>query len=283
MSVHLRLRSGLATDCIHDVQNLDYDYIKPENVRSCIPLFAIAFAIAGVATVSSETEPTAQELMAKVLDQTRGLSSYSELTMIINRPDWKRTSSFSVWTRGREDALIRFTAPARDAGFSTLKKGERMWTYSPKIQRTVRLPKSMMSQEWAGSDFSYNDLARSDDLLNEYSLQLTHVEQTDDGAIYTIEATPNENAAIVWGKEVVVLREDFVLLRHSYYDQEMILVKWLETLEIEEFDGRTIPKRMRIRKSEEEESWTEIVYETADFDIDIEESKFTLFALRGSE
>lgn len=283
MSIHLRLRRCFATDCIHDVQNLDYDYIEPENVRSCISLFAIAFAIAGVATVSSETEPTAQELMAKVLDQTRGLSSYSELTMIINRPDWKRTSSFSVWTRGREDALIRFTAPARDAGFSTLKKGERMWTYSPKIQRTVRLPKSMMSQEWAGSDFSYNDLARSDDLLNEYSLQLTHVEQTDDGAIYTIEATPNENAAIVWGKEVVVLREDFVLLRHSYYDQEMILVKWLETLEIEEFDGRTIPKRMRIRKSEEEESWTEIVYETADFDIDIEESKFTLFALRGSD
>lgn len=278
------LRVVYATYHKLDVQNLGYCRVELEFlVRRLATVAILALAISGVLQANSDVELTADELMAKVLDQTRGLSSYSELTMTINRPDWKRTSSFSVWTRGREDALIRFTAPARDAGFSTLKKGERMWTYSPKIQRTVRLPKSMMSQDWAGSDFSYNDLARSDDLLNEYTLRLANVDQSDDGTIYTIEAIPKENAPVVWGKEVVVLRDDFVLLRHSYYDQEMVLVKWLETLEIDEFDGRTIPKRMRIRKSEEEDSWTEVSYEKADFDIEIDESMFTLFALRGSE
>ncbi len=247
-----------------------------------IALFAVV-SISGKPLVANQSDLTAEELVARVLDQTRGLSSYSELTMTIHRPDWQRTSSFSVWTQGREDALIRFTAPARDAGLATLRKGERMWTYSPKIQRTVRLPKSMMSQDWAGSDFSYNDLARSDDLLSQYSLSLEEIDKTDDGTIYTIEAVPKENAAIVWGKEVLELRDDFVLLKHSYFDQEMVLVKWLETLEIEEFDGRTIPKRMRITKNESHDRWTEIVYEEADFDIDIPDSKFTLFALRDSD
>ena len=247
-----------------------------------IVLFSV-FSLSTEPLVANESNLTADELVARVLDQTRGLSSYSELTMTIHRPDWQRTSSFSVWTQGREDALIRFTAPARDAGLATLRKGERMWTYSPKIQRTVRLPKSMMSQDWAGSDFSYNDLARSDDLLNQYLLSLTEIEQTADGTVYTIEAVPKENAAIVWGKEVLVLRDDFVLLKHSYFDQEMVLVKWLETLEIEEFDGRTIPKRMRITKSEAQDHWTEIVYDEADFDIEIPDSKFTLFALRDSD
>lgn len=252
-------------------------------MKGIVPIALLAVvSLSGASIVANEFDLTAEELVARVLDQTRGLSSYSELTMTIHRPDWQRTSSFSVWTQGREDALIRFTAPARDAGLATLRKGERMWTYSPKIQRTVRLPKSMMSQDWAGSDFSYNDLARSDDLLNQYSLSLTEVDETDDGTVYTIEAVPKENAAIVWGKEVLELRDDFVLLKHSYFDQEMVLVKWLETLEIEDFDGRTIPKRMRITKSEAHDRWTEIIYEEADFDIEIPDSKFTLFALRDS-
>lgn len=252
-------------------------------MKGIVPIALVAVvSLSGELLVANESDLTAEELVARVLDQTRGLSSYSELTMTIHRPDWQRTSSFSVWTQGREDALIRFTAPARDAGLATLRKGERMWTYSPKIQRTVRLPKSMMSQDWAGSDFSYNDLARSDDLLNQYSLSLTEIEETDGGTIYTIEAVPKENAAIVWGKEVLELRDDFVLLKHSYFDQEMVLVKWLETLEIEEFDGRTIPKRMRITKNESLDRWTEIIYEEADFDIEIPDSKFTLFALRDS-
>ncbi len=226
---------------------------------------------------------TADELLAKALDQTRGLSSYSEMTMVINRPDWRRTSSFSVWTRGREDALIRFTEPARDAGLATLKKGDRMWTYSPKIQRAVRLPRSMMSQDWAGSDFSYNDLARSDELLKQYQLELVSTEESPEGTTYMIEAVPNENAAVVWGKEVITLRDDFIVLKHSYFDQDMVLVKWIETLEVAEFDGRNVPKRMRVQKVEDEESWTEIEYETASFDIEIPDSKFTLFSLRGSD
>lgn len=262
-----------------EIVRMDLDIVK----RIVPVVFALVALTASTTLCSSETKLTANDLIANVLDQTRGLSSYSELTMTINRPEWKRTSSFLVWTRGREDALIRFTAPARDAGFATLKKGNRMWTYSPKIQRTVRLPRSMMSQEWAGSDFSYNDLARSDELLNEYVLEITKEEETEHGTVYTIEATPTENAAVVWGKEVLDLREDFVLLRHSYFDQDMVLVKWLETLEIGEFDGRTIPKRMRISKTADENSWTEVEYKTADFDIEIDDSKFTLFALRGSD
>ena len=233
-------------------------------------------------SIRGTDESTAEELIAKVLDQTRGLTSFAELTMTINRPEWQRTSTFVVWTKGRQDALIRFTAPPRNVGLATLRRGDRMWTYSPKIQRTVRLPKSMMSQDWAGSDFSYNDLARSDELLNDYQLSITDIEESQSGKIYTVEALPKENAAIVWGKEEIQLREDFVLLKHSFFDQDHVLVKWIETIEIAEFDDREIPSRMRVQKVEDEDSWTEIEYVQAEFDIDIDDSKFTLFELRAN-
>ena len=246
-------------------------------------LVALSLLIMSYVLVHADTSPiTAQELVGKVLDQTRGLTSYSELNMTVNRPEWTRTTSFTVWTRGREDALIRFTAPARDVGNATLKKGDQMWTFSPKIKRTVRLPRSMMSQGWAGSDLSYNDLARSDTLLQHYKLAITQEQTEDSHTIYTIEAIPQKNAPVVWGKEILKLRDDYILLKHSFYDQDMKLVKWIETLDIATFDGRPIPKKIKMQNTDNENKWTEVEYTHAEFDVALDDDKFTLFSLRES-
>jgi hypothetical protein len=75
---------------------------------------------------AADPTPSAAELIAGVIDLTRGTTSYAEFAMVIHRSDWERTSKLSAWTRGREDALIRFTAPPKDAGNATLKQGEKM-------------------------------------------------------------------------------------------------------------------------------------------------------------
>ena len=257
------------------------------SIKFLVSGFSWLVVFSGLATnyslVHADSEPiTAAELVEKVLDQTRGLTSYSELTMTVNRPEWNRTSSFSVWTRGREDALIRFTAPPRDVGNATLKKGDQMWTFSPKVKRTVRLPKSMMSQGWAGSDFSYNDLSRSDALLQHYELAIVQEQYEDDHTVYTIDAVPTENAPVVWGKEVLKLRDDYVLLEHAFYDQDLKLVKWIETKQISMFDGRPIPQKLRMKNTEDDEKWTEIEYTHFEFNVELKDNKFTLFSLRDS-
>ena len=201
--------------------------------------------------------------------------------MTVNRPQWRRTSSFVVWTRGREDALIRFTSPPKDAGNATLKVGESMWTYSPKIRRSVRLPKSMMSQEWAGSDFSYNDLARSDKLFVYYDHRIVAIHEDNGLTTYTIDSFPKENAPVVWGKERVVFRSDNVVLEQTFFDQEMQPVKSMKSFEIQEMGGRMLAKRMRMSKIEDPTSWTEVSYGAVEFDIAIDDRQFTQFALRG--
>ena len=226
---------------------------------------------------------TADELIAGLIEQTRGQSSISEMVMTIKRPEWQRTLEFSVWTRGREDALIRFTAPAKDAGNATLKVGDVMWTFSPKIRRSVRLPKSMMSQEWAGSDFSYNDLARSDKLLLYYEHQITSEEEGADGSVvYTIDSTPKPNAPVVWGMERVKMFGDGVLLEQHFFDQEMNVVKSLEGFDIQDFSGRKITSRMRMTTVAETNSWTEVAYKSLEFGVDVDDRLFTQFGLRGA-
>jgi hypothetical protein len=41
----------------------------------------------------------------------------------VHRPDWERHVEMRAWTQGDGDALVRFVAPAKDAGNATLKLG----------------------------------------------------------------------------------------------------------------------------------------------------------------
>jgi len=238
--------------------------------------------LAGSATAAEPVaaEQRARDIVAAAIDLTRGTTSYCELTMVIHRPDWERRSALVAWTRGRDDALIRFTEPARDAGNATLKDGPKMWTFTPKLNRVIRLPYSMMAQDWAGSDFSYNDLSRTDILLTDYHLELIGEETVDGHVVYTIRATPHDNAPVVWGREELVLRDDYVLQRQTFFDQAMVPLKRLEALAIGELGGRTFATSMRMVSLDKPDHYTEMTYEKALFDIPLDDGLFTVFALK---
>ena len=231
--------------------------------------------------VAPTGEVTALSLIEGALDLTRGVTSYTRLAMTVHRPDWERNLELEAWTRGREDALIRFTAPPKDAGVATLKRGEQMWTYAPALRREIRLPESRMSQSWADSDFSYNDLSRTDHYLRHYDFEISATDERDGHIVYTLELTPHEDAPVVWGKEVMVMRDDYVMLSQTYYDQGLKPLKAMRTVEVGQLGGRTIPVVMRMGELEREDSWTELRYLSADFDAQVEDSMFTSFALRG--
>ena len=139
--------------------------------------------------------------------------------MVIHRPDWERTSKLVAWTRGREDALIRFTAPTKDAGNATLKQGEKMWTFTPKLNRVIRLPFSMMSQGGPARTFRTATCRAPTNCCIEYELYLVATEKRDGHQVYTVDAIPHDDAPVVWGKEQIVLRDDYVLLGQTFFDQ----------------------------------------------------------------
>jgi outer membrane lipoprotein-sorting protein len=252
-------------------------HVTPALGKRLLPVVVLFGALC---VAAAEAPPTARDLIAGVVDLTRGHTSYAELAMVIHRPDWERSTRLVAWTRGREDALIRFIAPPKDAGNATLKQGDKMWTFTPKLNRVIRLPYSMMSQGWAGSDFSYSDLSRSDQLLHQYDLSLVATGQQDGHAVYTIDAIPHDTAPVVWGKEQIVLRDDFVLLAQIFFDQSMTPLKRLETAEIRTLGGRTFGTRMRMQRLDKPGQWTEIVYEHATFDTPFDDGLFTVFALQ---
>ncbi len=230
--------------------------------------------------LNAEEPRDAKELVRAAMDHWRGINSYSEMTLTIHRPDWERSMSMRAWSEGDKLSLVRVTAPKKDAGNGTLLKDNDMWSYSPKINRIIKIPSSMMNQGWMGSDFSNKDISKSTDILDQYDHSLTSRAQEYGHTVYTIEAVPHEDAAIVWGKEVLKIRDDFVLLEEQFWDQDGELIKVMRASDVTEMGGRSVARVLRMGKLETPDEWTEITVSTIEFDLELPSGVFTLSNLR---
>ncbi len=244
------------------------------------PSVALMFLLLSLAAAADTGSRDARDIVRDALNHWRGTSSQGAMTMTIHRPDWERSMSMESWTQGEKRSLVRVTAPRKDRGNGTLMDGNKMWSYSPKINRVIKVPSSMMSQSWMGSDFSNKDISRTDDIVEQYDHTLLSESEIDGHIVYEVQSVPHEDAAVVWGKEVLVVRSDNVLIEHRFYDQDGELVKALHTLEIGDMGGRTVAVRQRMEKVAAPGAWTEIIVDSVEFDVDLSDNIFTLSNLR---
>ena len=228
----------------------------------------------------SFAELTARDIIENAMDHWRGQNSYGEMEMIIKRPDWERKMGMRSWTEGSKHSLVRVTAPAKDAGNGTLLSDGNMWTYTPKINRVVKVPSSMMGQSWMGSDLSNKDIAKSTDVIDQYDHTLIDTQEVDGHTVYTVQSIPHEDAAVVWGKEVFSIRDDFVMLEQQFWDQDGELVKTFKASEIKEMGGRMVATVMRMQEVDKPDQYTEMRVIDNQFDIDLPSNIFTLSNLR---
>ena len=224
--------------------------------------------------------PDAKDIIRKAMDHYRGLTSFSEMTMTIQRPDWSRSMTMLAWTEGDKQTLVRVTAPRKDVGNGTLSVDGNMWTFTPKINRVIKIPSSMMSQNWMGSDFSNKDISKNTDIIDQYDHRLLEQREHEGHVVYVIESIPHEEAAVVWGREVLAVRDDWVLLEQQFWDQDDLLVKTLKALEIAEMSGRTVASVIRMSREGQADEWTELRTAAVEFDIELPDNLFTLSNLR---
>ena len=95
-----------------------------------------------------------------------------------------------------------------------------------------------------------------------------------------LEAIPREDAPVVWGKEVVHIRDDYVMLEHQFWDQEGVLVKRMKSTEVREVGGRTVATIMRMGKVDKPDEWTQVEVIDIQFEIELPANVFTLSNLR---
>jgi outer membrane lipoprotein-sorting protein len=209
-------------------------------------------------------------------EKMRGESSIGEMEMKIVRPTWERTISFKSWTMGTEFSLTLVTAPAKEEGKTFLKRETELWQYDPTINRMIKLPPSMMSQGWMGSDFSNDDIVKDSSLVKDYNHSILANETIDGLDTWKIELSPKPDAAVVWGKIIMwIEKTDHLQLKKEYYDEDDYLIKTETGSMVKIMDGRRIPTRFTIVPADEPGNETIMTIEEIDFNVNIQKSFFS--------
>lgn len=218
----------------------------------------------------------ASEIIKKSEDKLRGSNSKGEMTMTIERPSWSREISMKTWNRGTENTMIFITGPARDKGTVFLKKDKEIYNWIPNIERTVKLPPSMMMQSWMGSDFTNDDLVQESSLEKDYTHKLAGEATIDGHPCWKIILTPKPEAAVVWGKIIdYISKDEYLQLRSEFYDEDEELVNVMEGKDIKNLGGRILPSKLIMTPVNEENQRTILTYQSLEFDVDIPEGFFT--------
>ena len=219
----------------------------------------------------------ASEIIKKVDQKMRGNSSSTNMTMKIVRPDWSREISMKGWSLGNDFSLILITAPARDQGTGFLKRDRELWNWQPTIDRVIKLPPSMMTQSWMGSDFTNDDLVKESSIVNDYDHFIRGDTTITARDAWKIELIPKEGAPVVWGRILIyVSKADYIELLIKYYDEDNFLINTMILSDIREMGGRVIPARLDMIPAENPEHRTLIQYNDIQFDIGISEDFFSI-------
>ena len=146
----------------------------------------------------------------------------------------------------------------------------------PSIERTIKLPPSMMMQSWMGTDFTNDDLVRESSTLNDYEQKIVGDSTILGRECYKIQLDPKPDAPVVWGKLMIfICKKDFIQLRSEMYDEDGFLINIMNSMDIKEMGGKLVASKMEMIPVEEPGNKTMMEFTAMEFDVPIEESFFT--------
>jgi outer membrane lipoprotein-sorting protein len=236
-------------------------------------------ALATPARAAAPIESNGKAVVERAELALWGKTFQAGFDMTIATPTWARTLSLLVTMDRPGKSFLRVAAPAKDAGIASLRIGTEMWNYIPAIERTVKIPPSLMLQPWLGSDFTNDDLVKESSLVEDYTHKVIEVPKADGSGRYVIEALPKPQAAVVWGKILYATRADFVPLSQEYFDERGRLVRTLAYSEIQPLGGRDVPTRWEMKPADKPGKSTTIVLKKVTYDQPLDAALFSLRSL----
>lgn len=232
-------------------------------------------------TPEASTPLSAKEIVDKVDRMLRGDSSVGTLQMSVVTQHWKRAMLLSIWSHGTEKVLIKVLKPEKEEGTATLKVGSDIWNYLPKIDRTIRIPTSMMMASWLGSHFTNDDLVKESRLIRDYDIQTSYEGEREGVEVYEFTLTPFPQAPVVWGQILYQVRKrDFMPTSAKFYGEDGRLKRTLIFSNYGKMGGRLVPTEMKMMPEDKPGEYTHIRYLDLKFDVPMARQTFSLSFLR---
>ncbi|MEH6557975.1 MAG: outer membrane lipoprotein-sorting protein [Oceanicoccus sp.] len=238
---------------------------------------SMCLATEGILNQDAANEEKAKKLIQQVDDMYRSAASRATMTMRVQTPNYQRSMTMESYTIGEEKMLIRILAPKKERGISTLKLDKEMWNFFPKINKTIKVPPSMMMGSWMGSDFTNDDLVKETSLTDDYALSLD-----ESSEIYTITLTPRYQTVTVWDKIIIKIdKEKHTPIEQAFYDEKNRKVRIMSYREPKQFGSVILPSVLEMVPLNKEGHKTLVTYDKLELNAEgVEEDFFTLRSLK---
>lgn len=229
-----------------------------------------------ISSLTSIQAQTAKEILKELEKRMQGNSSYIEMTITVQRPKWSKVMSMKSWSKGDDLGVSVVTSPAKEKGTVFLIRDKEVWNYLPSIDRTIKMPPSMMMQNWMGTDLTNDDLVKQSSLIDDYQQKILGEETVEGLKCWKIQLTPNEDAPVVWGKVIIWIdKTDYMQLKVEFYDEDNYLVNTMKGSNVKQFGNKKLPATMTVIPADEIGNKTIITYDVWKFDVEIDEQMFT--------
>lgn len=219
----------------------------------------------------------AQDIIKKLDENMRGENVTMVMTMRVVSLSHERTMKMQSFSEGTKKSFTKILYPPKDRGITFLSLDKEMWQYVPKIERIIKIPPSMMLQNWMGSDITNDDMVKQSSIVEDYDAKI--IKKVD--SIVTIELIPKEDAAVVWGKIIINIdTTTYTSKKDIFYDEDGEEVRYFIYDKVKKFGKYYIPTYWRVQASDKKDNFTEIILEEIEYDTKISQQYFKKSALK---
>ncbi len=223
------------------------------------------------------TANEADKIIKKLDENMRGKNISMQITMKIVSRGHTRTMKMQSFSEGTKKSFTKILYPPKERGITFLSLDNQMWQYVPKIERIIKIPPSMMLQNWMGSDITNDDMVKQSSIVDDYDAKIIKIYNS----IVVIELIPKENAAVVWGKIVTHIdTTTYTSKKDIFYDEDGEEVRYFIYDRVKKFGKYYIPTIWRVESIDKKERYTEIILEDVKYDTEISKEYFKKSALK---
>jgi outer membrane lipoprotein-sorting protein len=182
-------------------------------------LVSALFLFFGLST-NAQDASTVLKKMDDVMYSPKDMTGNNKI-ILIDKNGKEEIREATIQQKGTDKRIFRFTSPASQAGISVLSlPNDVMYLYLPAFGKERRIATSAKNQNFAGTDFSYDDM---ESVL--FSIKYTPKLVKTEGNVYVLELTPVSEKSDYSKVMVQVNKTEFYPELMEYYDKGNTKVK----------------------------------------------------------
>jgi outer membrane lipoprotein-sorting protein len=238
-----------------------------------VTVCALLVVVTAGAFVYGQT-PSAAELLRRVDDNEIYTTIEYEGEMIIEYQNRRFVKTMRAWARENTDSFIEFTNP-EDRGTKYLKKGGRLYVYSPDAEGVMLISGHMLKESMMGSDMSYEDTIENEKLSARYDPVIGGSDRWNGRDCWILDLTAKKRTESYPKQKLWIDKETGDCLHYELFALSGAKLKEYNLVRVEVFGGRRLPVELEIRDLLRKNSKTTMIMRKVALDQPIADSVFS--------